>query len=61
MTQFMPESLLYKTDGNLRRVGFEIEFSGLTFDKGAGTTNHFLSLPSIWPAAGRTCLLQPGS
>jgi len=33
MTQFLPEKLLYKSDGKIRRVGFEIEFSGLTFDR----------------------------
>lgn len=28
----LPESLLRRSDGGLRRVGFEIEFGGLTFD-----------------------------
>lgn len=33
MAPILPEYLLKKSDGNMRRVGFEIEFSGLTFDQ----------------------------
>ncbi|MBD3648266.1 MAG: amidoligase family protein [Pseudomonadales bacterium] len=33
MTKYIPDSILYKSDGEVRRVGFEIEFSGLTFQR----------------------------
>lgn len=33
MTEHRHESILYKSNGDIRRVGFEIEFSGLTFQR----------------------------